>query len=104
VTAGLGTIDGDSIKLAKLGTLPTAPVTDAVADEKTGELEDDPETEGVEQEAQEPDGEDDLDEELQAQRTGRNKGAVTVNLAVDSSSDPDKLEKQLKLLKKFGLL
>jgi hypothetical protein len=31
------------------------------------------------------------------------KDGVTVNLAVDSSSDPDKLEKQLKLLKKFAL-
>ncbi len=29
---------------------------------------------------------------------------VLVNLAVDSSSDPDKLEKQLKLLKQYGLL
>jgi hypothetical protein len=29
---------------------------------------------------------------------------VRVNLAVDSSSDPDKLEKQLKLVKQYGLL
>lgn len=29
---------------------------------------------------------------------------VKKNLTVDSSSDPDKLEKQLKLLKQFGLV
>jgi hypothetical protein len=32
------------------------------------------------------------------------KPGVTVNLNVDSSSDPDKLEKQLKLLREFGVI
>ncbi|MGD0793241.1 MAG: hypothetical protein ABR920_15850 [Terriglobales bacterium] len=33
-----------------------------------------------------------------------NKPGLTVNLNVDSSSDPDKLEKQLKLLRDFGVI
>jgi acetolactate synthase regulatory subunit len=33
-----------------------------------------------------------------------NKAAVTVNLTVDSSSDPDKLQKQLDLLRKYGVI
>jgi hypothetical protein len=104
VTAGLGTIEGDSVKLAKLGALTTAPVTDEPTGEGTGEIEDDLETEGTEQESQGQGGQDNLDEQPEGSKSGRNKGGVTVNLAVDSSSDPDKLEKQLKLLKKFGLL
>lgn len=32
------------------------------------------------------------------------KAIINLNLTVDSSSDPDKLEKQLKLLKQFGML
>ena len=56
VTAGLGVIEGDSIKLSKLGALPIAAVPDEEADQETGELEDDRDTEDVEQETQEPEG------------------------------------------------
>ena len=104
-TAGLATTDGDSIKLAKIGaTLPTPPVTDAETSEETAEIEIDPVADDTEEETDEPTGQEELDEEPEPHSLGRSKGAVTVNLAVDSSSDPDKLEKQLKLLKKFGLL
>jgi hypothetical protein len=103
-TAGLATVNGDSIKLAKLGALPTAPVTDMGISEETAEFELNPVADGIEEETEEPVGQDDLDEEPAPHKPGRSKGGVTVNLAVDSSSDPDKLEKQLKLLKKFGLL
>jgi hypothetical protein len=41
---------------------------------------------------------------LRNRSTGMPSAGVQVNLTVDSSSDPDKLEKQLKLLKQFGLL
>lgn len=37
-------------------------------------------------------------------RQAKAKAIVNLNLTVDSSSDPDKLEKQLKLLKQFGML
>ena len=103
-TSGLGTTDGDSIKLAKVGALPIDHVAVPEISEEAAEIEVDPVTDGSEKETQEPGGQDDLDEEPEPQRSGRGKGGVTVNLAVDSSSDPDKLEKQLKLLKKFGLL
>jgi hypothetical protein len=102
-TAGLAMVDGDSIKLAKLGTVPTVPVTDMEIREET-EIEADPMADGTEEETQEPSGQDDLGEGSEPHKPTGSKGVVTVNLAVDSSSDPDKLEKQLKLLKKFGLL
>ena len=34
----------------------------------------------------------------------RNKPGLAVSLNVDSSSDPDKLEKQLKLLREYGVI
>jgi hypothetical protein len=44
--------------------------------------------------------------ELEAERRVQpgSKGGVTVYLNVDSSSDPDKLQKQLELLRKFSLI
>lgn len=37
-------------------------------------------------------------------RQAKAKAIINLNLTVDSSSDPDKLEKQLRLLKQFGML
>jgi hypothetical protein len=34
----------------------------------------------------------------------RTKSGLNVTLTVDSSSDPDKLQKQLELLRKFGVI
>src|ERR1019366_6341277 len=51
-----------------------------------GEIEDDLETEGTEQESQGQGGQDNLDEQPEGSKSGRNKGGVTVNLAVDSST------------------
>ncbi|MGD0468346.1 MAG: hypothetical protein ABSA54_08225 [Terriglobales bacterium] len=98
--AGLGTMNEDSIVL---GTSAAASQLDT-AQEEQGEAEkpdtplDEATTNAASAAKNEPDS------QRQNQSSGANKGAVTVNLAVDSSSDPDKLEKQLKLLKQYGLL
>ena len=108
VTAGFGTMSGDSIVLVPAGAVAAPPV----AGEGEGEGADRNE---VPNEPPDVPGNGDQGTAASAeakngagtQRQGQpsaNKSVVTVNLTVDSSSDPDKLEKQLKLLKQFGLV
>ncbi len=104
VTAGAGRLEGDSISLAKADEAPQTP-------QGSGE---DPE--GEEPQQQESDR---ASEALTAEgtspseRTGdeglggssrKAKPTVILNLNVDPSSDPDKLEKQLRLLKQFRII
>jgi len=100
--AGLGTMNEDSIVL---GASAAAPQLDT-AQEEQGEAEkiDTPLDEATNSPNAASAAKNEPDSQRQNQSSGANKGAVTVNLAVDSSSDPDKLEKQLKLLKQYGLL
>jgi hypothetical protein len=107
IHAGLGSLDGENITLTNAGAL-VAPLPPG---ENDGEVEGTDEQ--VEKTEQKYEG-----EERQARSSARNdvggeqrreadetpRGDVHVNLTVDSSSDPDKLEKQLKLLKQYGLL
>jgi hypothetical protein len=105
VAAGLGTVDGDSVTLVDAGTVtaaagetvedegaapPTGPevikVDDARIERAPSEL-----LSGAEHKAEE------------AVQRG-NRPGVTVNLNVDSSSDPDKLQKQLELLRKYRVI
>jgi len=102
VEAGLATLDGDSVTLAKKGVAPPAdsealPATDTVvaADVKTTEESAD---------ATPREGEDGVDGKLNINADRKTTAGVTVNLNVDSSSDPDKLQKQLELLRKFGVI
>lgn len=106
--AGLGALDGENIALTNAGAV-TAPVaTPAENGQGTEELE-----ENVEEAAQEHEaGEAEVKSPDPNNGGGQPRGQsgalpnadVRVNLTVDSSSDPDKLEKQLKLLKQYGLL
>lgn len=100
VTAGLGTMDGDSITLADARSVAAAP---AVENEEANGGDESELTQPEEQDASQamPNG---AESQEQGQTPNPNKSSVTVNLTVDSSSDPDKLEKQLKLLKQFGLV
>jgi hypothetical protein len=106
VHAGLATLDGDSIALTKVGAFPSLATLaetgqDVEGSEQIEETEQQHEAE--EAEAKSPDASDGGGQ--QRRQTGDLPHAdVRVNLAVDSSSDPDKLEKQLKLLKQYGLL
>lgn len=95
IIAGLGTMSGDSIVLVNSGTV-VAPAADP------GEGDDVEEPEGAEPGAA-----------AAAAKKGtgnaglppsRNKPGLAVSLNVDSSSDPDKLEKQLKLLREYGVI
>ena len=105
VTAGLGTMNGESIVLVNAASTPAPEAASAEVTEQAIEPEE------AEPEAAEP--------ELPAEpepatppKNGDNvavpprgvKADVAVNLNVDSSSDPDKLEKQLKLLRQYRLI
>jgi hypothetical protein len=107
VTAGLGTVNGDSITLAKTASIeaPEAPA-DANDGEEHDEGEEEPEIreEGDEGPASLVAAAKIASVQKQGQLSTPNKNVVNVNLTVDSSSDPDKLEKQLKLLKRYGLV
>lgn len=105
VTAGLGTLNGDPISLVKTGQNSLS--------EYSGD------SESVEDETQQQ-GEEDVkgqfvQENTSADKNGRAgssekkdkqgaKSGVTLTLTVDPSSDPDKLEKQLKLLRQYGVI
>ncbi|MFZ0797633.1 MAG: hypothetical protein WCA13_02660 [Terriglobales bacterium] len=111
ITAGLGTPSGENVQLINVSAV-AATTTAAPAPAANGQ--DDEEFEG---QVEEPEREHKA-EESEIKSPDANKGGgqprdqssavpsadVRVNLTVDSSSDPDKLEKQLKLLKQFGLL
>jgi hypothetical protein len=105
VTAGLGTASGDLIALAKAEDAPTVievtpgdQIEEGAADQN-GDV-----PEGVQLAAMPPSGETGHDTGKERAATQGSKPGVTLNLNVDPSSDPDKLEKQLKLLRQFGLI
>lgn len=89
VAAGLGTINGDLIILA-----PTAAASASVPNEE--ERAEQPGQAAEAQTAAVVEG-----DEKNGRAVGH-KAAVSIN--VDSTSDPDKLEKQLKLLREYGLI
>lgn len=105
ITAGLATVNGDSVVLASAGTIAPAEAPSGGGDSRGP----DPEIEGAER------ADADADEKTVGAKNGSiaesagatartNKAGVTVNLNVDSSSDPDKLQKQLELLRRFGVI
>jgi hypothetical protein len=106
IHAGLGSVDGENIALINAGAIaaaaaPAADDQDLEPEEQVEETEQ--EFVGEEREARSP-AMNDGGEEQRRKAAELPRGDVRVNLAVDSSSDPDKLEKQLKLLKQYGLL
>lgn len=106
IHAGLGASDGDNIALTSVSavTASTAPAEsdqDVEESEQTEETEHQNEAEEVERKSSDA---SDGGSEQRRQARDLSRSDVRVNLAVDSSSDPDKLEKQLKLLKQYGLL
>jgi hypothetical protein len=96
VTAGLGTINDDSIALAASGAAAAAAPEQEEREEQPGQLEADEADAAAAAEAAA------RDERPPDNPAGRSKPAVSIN--VDSTSDPDKLEKQLKLLREYGLI
>jgi len=105
VTAGIGTMDGENITLLTAGAVVAPPAAAATEELDEGESIGEPEMPplgdlGASTGAAAKNG---SGSDPQGQPPAA-KSVVTVNLTVDSSSDPDKLEKQLKLLKQFGLV
>jgi len=97
VHAELGTMDGDSITLANAGAGAPPAEPDAAAGKTEG-------SEGAEsaaaaKAAAATDGAGNPDPPPHGSKPG-----LAVSLNVDSSSDPDKLEKQLKLLREYGVI
>jgi hypothetical protein len=108
VHGGLGNLDGENIALTNAGTVaaPDAKLSNGQITEKVEEHE---------EQVEETDPEHEKDEAgVESQHVNKGSGrshsgavpdsGVRINLTVDSSSDPDKLEKQLKLLRQYGLL
>lgn len=91
ITSELGTMSGESLVLLNAGTVASpAPESTESAESKQEEHT-----------------------EVTAAKTGAsakadvahaNKPSLTVSINVDSSSDPEKLEKQLKLLRDYGVI
>ena len=75
---------------------------DQIEDEATDQNGNVPE--GTQPNAKPVSGEAGRDTEKQRAAKQGSKPGVTLNLNVDPSSDPDKLEKQLRLLRQFGLI
>lgn len=98
-TAHLGTRDSDSIALVKTGeAVAPSGVENAEAEEQT-----DKDANAAEQPAA-PRPSVDTPVVPQVDKVAGPKSGLNVTLTVDSSSDPDKLQKQLELLRKFGVI
>ncbi|HTX77121.1 MAG TPA: hypothetical protein VMD29_13010 [Terracidiphilus sp.] len=106
VTAKLASnASGDSITLIHASGASSPPQEDAANESEAADAQEEQASGG---------DETDLEENHQLGVPAEQNGApggqakaraiVNLNLTVDSSSDPDKLEKQLKLLKQFGML
>lgn len=95
-TAGLGTVNGDSITLAAADAGAGAAPEPEEGAEQPGQQEADEAEAAAAAEAGEKNG------RRPGDSAGRSRPAVSIN--VDSTSDPDKLEKQLKLLREYGLI
>jgi hypothetical protein len=110
VLVGLAAQDGDSLLLVQSSTI--VPVADARDDESAvtsdeGEIadaEDGTAAIAGSTEAQDTANRRNGGGESSTGIPRTEKAAVAVNLNVDSSSDPDKLEKQLKLLRQYGVI
>ena len=98
-TAGLGKRDGDSIVLAKSAVVP---------DEQSNTDSDEQQAESGVSETKAEDGapakQEPEGQRVRTDSSSHAKSGLNVTLTVDSSSDPDKLQKQLELLRKFGVI
>jgi hypothetical protein len=111
VTATLATVDGDGIRLIGVTDTPQAEMPET----------EEPDNGASGQQDEAAGGKDQKDQEEHADATPRQAGTqadtsklpaprprmaadVTLNLTVDSSLDGEKLEKQLALLRRYGLI
>jgi hypothetical protein len=110
VLAGLASQDGDSLSLVQSSSI--APAADA-KDDGSAVTSNEGEAANAGDETAVMTGSGEAEDTVNTRNGGgepdrgrprTEKAAVAVNLNVDSSSDPDKLEKQLKLLRQYGVI
>lgn len=105
VTSGLGAPDGESLTLVAAGAV-TQPPLEGETTNGTGDSANDEDgtnhMQNPADSAQSAEGKEHDNGESAKDRNS--KAAVTVTLSVDSSSDPDKLAKQLKLLRDYNVI
>lgn len=108
VTAKLGTLNGDSLALVQAGAIAPSEDAESNPDESDGEEQDDESAASAKSAAPEDPASASSNSNRQDREsttpTRIEKPAVTLSLTVDATSDPDKLEKQLKLLRQFGVI
>ena len=100
ITAGLGTMSGDSLVL--VSAVPVA--APAPGPGESGDAEEQERTEAEAAAAAQAAAAAKNDAGDRGGPAHVNKPGLNVSLNVDSSSDPDKLEKQLKLLREYGVI
>jgi hypothetical protein len=106
ITAKLAsTAPGDSITLIHASAASSHPQEDAANQLEAAVEQEEPSSGGDKADSGENHQPDAQAEQNGAPgRQAEAKAVINLNLTVDSSSDPDKLEKQLRLLKQFGML
>ena len=114
LTAGLATAEGDDIRLISATDAVQPPAqTSADEDDENAETGDEDDTEALAREQEEKVKKDPLaannhpnvqDDTGSPARPRQRAADITLNLTVDSSLDGEKLEKQLALLRRFGLI
>jgi hypothetical protein len=103
-TAGLGKLSGDSINLltvtesTQASEPPSVENSEAANDEETEKLGGPPESD----ESSADKGGSEPESKKHGEQSAR--PGIALTLTVDPSSDPDKLEKQLKLLRQYGII
>lgn len=106
VTAKLGTLNGDSIALVKAGEITPGEASPEVEDVTEVETHEEEPAATVAAATNPPDPakRSGSGTPPEPEKPGAEKPAVTLSLTVDPTSDPEKLEKQLKLLRQYGVI
>lgn len=108
IMAKLGTLVGDSLVLQTAGSVATQGEADSSeGDNEVGQQEDDATSianrEGQPESENLSNSSDQLDREHKGTKR-LEQPTITLALTVDATSDPEKLEKQLKLLRQYGVI
>ena len=99
ITSGLGKLEGELIALVSAGAAPASQLSDDGSSRKEQE-----EIDRATDSKADVEGASGSDDKMQHTHPRGANPSLTVNLNVDSSSDPDKLEKQLKLLRQYNVI
>ncbi len=107
LAAQVASMDGDSVTIKSAANSTPSEASDD--EDQNGHVEDGAQAGADEEEAIGENSEGKATERTEGPSTPKrqqkgSQATVNLNLSVDSTTDPDKLEKQLSLLKKFGML